>query len=317
MFLGSLAFCHSALVGAGYQVARCLPICSLYNYIATDICRNTVLVVKGRLMMARALLSCRELTSAWLALYAISRNHDLPRAALTGEILDRSIVDVQEMVGAAPYRTYEEPSSEANLKAANQLADFVLAPVGDVDAAEAFGVYNTSVFQFLQAEFLVTIASSARVSKMGDSEEKERMGFLEKADQKLAKLWNQLTGKDDDVVAWSAGLASATEKNTEAAPMQEPVQQLSEEESQLCIDVRLLRAQIAELRGDLARAVAEILHAMHFIRMLAASARELRRHPDMKAWMALRRRLVSCSSRRAASQQQRAMWRKAYRSARR
>merc|ERR1719272_1051822 len=103
MFLGSLAFCHSALVGSGYQVARCLPICSLYNYIATDICRNTALVVKGRLMMARALLSCRELTSTWLALFAISRNHDLPRTALTGDILDRSILDVHEMVGATPY----------------------------------------------------------------------------------------------------------------------------------------------------------------------------------------------------------------------
>merc|ERR1719502_2502781 len=98
-----------------------------------------------------------------------------------------------------------------------------------------------SVFQFIQAEFLVSICSYSRVSKTSDAketaEEKERLGLLDKADQRLAKLWNQLTGQDDDCVAWSAGLSSMKEKNTEAVAMVEPSRSLNEEESQLCVDI--------------------------------------------------------------------------------
>jgi len=292
-FLGSLAFFYNTFMVTGYQVARCVPICALYNYIATDICRNTMLAIKGRLMMARALLHCRELQSTWLILFSIAKCHDLPRSVFTSEYMDKLIVQVQERLGAEPYRNHEEPFTDVNKQAVNTLAEFAIAAVNGVDATEALGLYNVSLFQFLQIEFLVTVSSYGRVfSKLADPEEKDRKDWLDKADQRLTQLWSKLTGKDDDVVAWSTAHASSKEKGTEAVPMAEPTRRLSEEESQLCVDIRILRARISEFRGDLGRAVIEILYAMNFLQLLAQQDENSRKHPDMKTWMALRRHMV-------------------------
>jgi hypothetical protein len=292
-FLGALAFFYNTFMVTGYQIARCVPLCALYNYVATDICRNTQLAIKGRLMMARALLYCREMQSTWLILFSVAKCHDLPRSVFTCEYMDKLIVEVKERLGAEPFRNHEEPFTDVNKQAVNALAEFAIAAVNGHEATEALGLYNVSLFQFLQLEFLVTVSSYGRVfSKLADPEEKDRKDWLDKADQRLTTLWSKLTGKDDDVVAWSAGQAASKEKGAEAVPMVEPARQLSEEESQLCVDIRILRARIWELRGDLGRAVIEILYAMNFLQLLAQQDASSRKTPDMKTWMALRRQMV-------------------------
>ena len=47
--LTALNFFQNTLVVMDYQPARALPICAVYTYVATDICRNMTLSVKGRL----------------------------------------------------------------------------------------------------------------------------------------------------------------------------------------------------------------------------------------------------------------------------
>jgi len=316
-FLSLLAFFHNSLITADYQPARCLPICSLYTYIATDICRNVVLAVKGRLMMARALLRCRSLTAMWWTLYSVSQGHDLPKPLLAGEVLDGTIAEVQAMDAVVPYRTYEDPFSESNKKAVTVLSELVVTVEGGGDASEKYGDYNLHVFRYLQAEFLVCISSYPRVfAQIGDPEEKERLARLDKADGMLAKLWQDITGNEDDLLAWSTGLREArmnSQKKIESADggdageakpadlMATPTQALKEEQSELCVDIRLLRSSLWELRGDLGRALLEVNYAMHFMRLLAdkgpnkdciAAGLEARSHPDMKIWMMLRRRMV-------------------------
>lgn len=252
--------------------------------------------------MARALIKCKEFSAAWFAMHAVANNLDMPRSLLVSEVLDRMILEVQMTTETVPYRTHEAPFTEVNIKAANQLAEFAMAPLKEVEASEVFGKQNLYIFDFLKAEFLVSICSHGRVfSKLSDQEEKDRLAWLDKADASLAKLWSQITGFDDDLEAWSTALHSP---DAEPRKMQEPTQALTEEESCLCIDIRCLRSVIWELRGDLARAVSEVTYSMHFIRLLGSSAtaaaaggeddgaRAFRSHPDVKVWMMLRRRLV-------------------------
>lgn len=313
-FLGSLAFFQNALLIFGYQPARCLPFCSVYNYIATDRCRDKKLAIKGRLMMIRSLIKCRALTAAWQALRAIAQGHDLPRPLITGELLDRMNVEAQEAGTAKPFRTYEAPFAQANMQAVNLLTELTITTDGDASAAEAFGDHNLRVFNLLQAEFLVCICSYERVSaQIADPEEKERLAWLDKADVKLCKLWQDTTGNEDDSTAFASSMRNLqqehkasdvpVERSTRELPqVMCPTRVLSEEDSQTCVDIRLLRATILERRGDIQRAIVEVLYAMRFMQLLSslgaegqqdvAADNQLRGHPDAKIWMMLRRRMV-------------------------
>ena len=299
-FLSALSFFHSTLLAADYQPARCLPMCSLYNYIATDVCRSRQHSIAGRLMMARALLRCRSLTHAWLALHAVANDYDKPRALLAGDVLDRAIVEVPDTSGATPFNPYrvdQVPFTEENKKSIEQLQAFALGASGEA------GDHNGFMFQFLQAEFLLCVCSYARVfSKLSDPEEADRSAWLAKGEERLKALWKEVTGNDDDVEAWMAGGQPPAESGVVA-----PARELNEADSELCVDIRLLRAKSFELRGDLPRAVSEVLHGMHFLRLLATtgtrSAKDcgvggqgaegfLRTHAGMKTWALLRRRMV-------------------------
>jgi len=302
VFLGALAFFHDTLLVANYQLSRCLPVCSLYNYIATDICRNLSLVVKGRLLMAHALIKSQAFDSAWFVLYGISKSHDQPRSLLASEVMDRMIAEMPDVASGSPYtpyRTSEEPFSENNKQALNQLFEFSISP-GDQEARDAVGSHNLNSFQLLLMQFVISIGSSGRVfTKVGDVEEVERLGWLEKADGKLRELWKEVTGNEDDIEA----LASAdTAEGDQQLAM--PANALGEQESELCIEIRLLLAHAWEARGDLGRAVLEVLYAMRFVQVLATTnvktsqdcnmggSSYLRIHPGAKVWNALRRRMV-------------------------
>eukprot|EP00927_Polykrikos_kofoidii_P046298 TRINITY_DN40521_c0_g4_i1.p1 TRINITY_DN40521_c0_g4~~TRINITY_DN40521_c0_g4_i1.p1 ORF type:complete len:2318 (+),score=451.91 TRINITY_DN40521_c0_g4_i1:703-6954(+) len=312
-FLDALIFFHQAIHAAGCQLERCLPLCSLHVYVATDVCRSRVLAITGRLMMTRSLIACRSFASAWTACYSIVRRHDMPRALLVNEVLDALVVDAKDAASASPFLLHEEPFTDHNKDAVAKLIDFSIVPDGDSQAIEDVGRQNVRIFTLAQAEFLVAICSYGRVfTKVSDPEEECRRGWLEKAEGKLVELWKEVTGNDDDIEAWSIALTSGRQSPpgpnelAEAAPAI-PTSALSAEEGVLCIDIRLLRAQIWELRGDLGKGVREILYGMRFFQLLAAKETRsgtdcgvgaagadsrLRTHADVKTWMQLRRRLI-------------------------
>eukprot|EP00929_Paragymnodinium_shiwhaense_P031007 TRINITY_DN17469_c0_g2_i1.p1 TRINITY_DN17469_c0_g2~~TRINITY_DN17469_c0_g2_i1.p1 ORF type:complete len:3828 (-),score=1166.38 TRINITY_DN17469_c0_g2_i1:164-11647(-) len=313
-FMSSLSFFHNTLLAMGYQQAKSIPLCALHNYIATDVCRSPPFVLKGRLMMAHSLIRCRNFDAAWLTMYSVSKRHDMPRALLINELLDSNVEAAQDMAATKPYNVSEEPYTDANKEAVNQLADIVAVDEADPEAVEAFGLQNAQMFAFLQAEFLVTICSYGRVfAKVGDPEEECRKAWLDKAEAKILKLWKDITGNDDDVEAWGNALVTANQQaekspeTMEEAAVATPARDMTSEEGERCVELRLLRAWIWELRGDLGKAVREILYGMHFFLLLAAdgtttggdcgmgsngAASQLRLHTDAKIWMRLRRRMV-------------------------
>jgi len=308
-FLGALDFFQNTLLVADYQPARCLPVCTLYNYLATDVFRNMALAIKGRLMAAQALIRCCSLTEAWLALHAVSRGYDKPRGLMASEALDIAVAEAQEITAAQPFRCFEEPSSASNVQAINQLMELTLTPVGagaaDPEATTPSGTaaYNLRLFKHLKAEFLVTVCSYQRVfPKLNEPQEKDRTALLDKADALLVEIWKEITGNDDDREAWSTTSRTSRESGGEEPAFQEPVRPLSEEEGELCAEVRLMRAKVQEGKGDLGKAIQEVLYGMEFLRRLAtsgtkssqdcnlgtASSSRLRAHPGSKCWMRLR-----------------------------
>lgn len=308
-FLSALSFFQNTLVVMNYQPARALPICSLYTYVATDVCRNVALSIKGRLLMVQSLIRCRFFTEAWLALYAISQNHDQPRGLVEAEALDKAIVEAQEMSNATPFLQHEEPWSEANTQALKKLVDFALTPAaaGVEEGATASGTaaWNLWVFKKLKAEFLVTVCSYQRVfPKMNEPQEKERLVQLDKADVLLVEIWKEVTGKDDDREAWSTASRTFRESGGEEPVLPELARPLTEEEGELCAELRQQRAKIQEEKGDLGKAIQEVLYAMEFLRRFATtqSSKEcnfggrpdvyLRLHPGSKMWMRLRCAMV-------------------------
>jgi len=308
-FLQALSFFQKTLVVMDYQPVRALPMCSLYTYVATDICRNVALSIKGRLLMVQSLIRCRSLTEAWLGLYAISQNHDPPRGLVEAEALDKAVVEAQEMTNATPFQQHEEPWSEANLQAINKLLEFSLSPAstGVEEGATPSGTaaWNLWVFKQLKAEFLVTVCSYQRVfPRMNEPQEKERLVQLDKADALLVEIWKELTGKDDDREAWSVASRTFRESGGEEPSFPELARPLTEEEGDLCAELRLGRAKIQEGKGDLGKAIQEVLYGMEFLRRFAAtqSSKEcnfggrpdayLRVHPGSKVWMRLRCAMV-------------------------
>jgi len=293
-FLNALGFFLNTFMVMDYQPARCLPICALYNYIATDVCRNAALATKGRLLTVQALLRCRSFTEAWLALYSLSRGHDQPKGLVEAEALDTAVVEAQEMAAAEPFRQYEEPSSEANVKAINQLMEFTLP---EASGSEAFSQW---LFKYLKAEFLVTVCSYQRVfPKMNEPQEKDRLVLLDKADALLVDIWKEMTGNADDREAWSNSSRTFRETGGEEPTFQEPTRPLPEEEGELCAEVRLMRGKIQEGQGDLGKAIQEVLYGMEFLRRTArtvscqeckfgSGSSHLRPHPGSKCWMRLR-----------------------------
>eukprot|EP00931_Biecheleriopsis_adriatica_P060541 TRINITY_DN36370_c0_g1_i1.p1 TRINITY_DN36370_c0_g1~~TRINITY_DN36370_c0_g1_i1.p1 ORF type:complete len:3594 (+),score=919.56 TRINITY_DN36370_c0_g1_i1:56-10837(+) len=307
-FLGAFDFFQNTLIAMDYQPARCLPMCALHNYITTDVCRNLALAVKGRLVAAKSLIRCRSLSDAWLALWSIAKVQDKPRAMLTRELLDNLVVEAQDMTATAPFRCNEEPYSEANMQAVKELLDFALpaAGAGCGEGEEALttsgtGALNLWTFKFLKADFVITVCSYERVfPKLNEPEEKERIAWLDKADALLVEIWKDVTGNDDDREAWSSA-------SKEAQEMKQPARPLTVEEGELCTEVRLLRAKVQECKGDLAKAIQEVLYGMNFLQLLAASGgvkrgeecnfgsshhTQLRTHPGFKSWTRLRRYMV-------------------------
>jgi len=308
-FLGALQFFIQAMLTTGYTPARCVSLCALYTYIAGDVCRHQRLAIQGRLLMARSLIRCRSLASAWWTLYSVSKGHSYLSPMLTGGKLELSLAEASSFAGLPTFQVHEEPTSEANVKAVNTLAELELLPDGGV------GEHNVLLFCFMQVEYLLCVCSYVKVtSKPADPEEKQRLAWLDKVATLLAKLWKELTGNDDDVETWAAsvaqkeaekhktsGGANSTMLEASAAletPMMSPVRALTKEEADLSIELRLAKAKAHELRGDLAKAVVEVLYGMRFIRLLAdgdtalASQSKQRIHPDVKVWMMLRRRMV-------------------------
>jgi hypothetical protein len=295
-FFGSLAFFHKTLVATDYQPERCLPLCSMFNYVATDVCRNSKVAMGARLFMASALIRCRSFAAAWMGLYAASKMHGMPRALVASECLDTIVVDAQDLSGVTPFSNSEEPFSERNKQAVNQLADFQLFSEGSELASKS------GDFAFLQAEFLVSVCSYGRVfSKCDEAEEVCRAAWLDKAESKLSTLWTSLTGNDDK------GGGSAVDDSL----VTPPTQTLSPLAVEQCVQIRLLRSRIWELRGDLGQAVREVFYGMRFfdivggasdaetdetnVQKLAAGSStdcELWTHAETVTWMLLRRRMV-------------------------
>eukprot|EP00930_Biecheleria_cincta_P076561 TRINITY_DN6376_c0_g4_i1.p1 TRINITY_DN6376_c0_g4~~TRINITY_DN6376_c0_g4_i1.p1 ORF type:complete len:3084 (-),score=609.55 TRINITY_DN6376_c0_g4_i1:253-8580(-) len=315
-FLGAIAFFQNTLTALDYQPARCLPLCALHNYVATDVCRNLALTIRGRLMAVRSLVKCRLLTDAWLALFSIAKGHDKPRSMLSSEVIDKSILDARELSTTSPFRCLEEATSEANIQAVSQLLDFVLTPggagCGDGEEAvttQGMGAANVWMYKCLKAEFLITVSSYERVyPKLNEPEEKERLGWLDKADAILSEIWKEVTGSDANCEAWSTASRTALETGSEAPALPKLARPLTDEEGELCTEVRLLKGKIQELKGDLGKAIQEVLYGMNFLKQLAASSvkpgqdcnfggpgasMELRAHPGSKSWMSLRRYMVS------------------------
>lgn len=315
-FLGAIAFFQNTLTALDYQPARCLPLCSVHNYVATDVCRNLALSIKGRLMAVKALIKCRLLTDAWLAVFSIAKGHDKPRSLLSNEVIDKSILDAQELSATAPFRCQEEPTSEANIQAVVQLHDFVLSPAGagcgegeEAVTTRGMGALNLWTFKCLKAEFLITVSSYERVyPKLNEPEEKERLGWLDKADAILSEVWKEVTGTDASCEAWSTASRTALETGGEAPALPDLARLLTDEEGELCAEVRLLKGKIQELKGDLGKAIQEVLYGMYFLQQLASSgvkpgqdcnfggpgaSMQLRSHPGSKSWMRLRRYMVS------------------------
>ncbi|CAJ1443325.1 unnamed protein product [Effrenium voratum] len=247
-----------------------------------------------QLLTVQALLRCRSFTEAWLALYSLSRGHDQPKGLVEAEALDTAVVEAQEMAAAEPFRQYEEPSSEANVKAINQLMEFTLP---EASGSEAFSQW---LFKYLKAEFLVTVCSYQRVfPKMNEPQEKDRLVLLDKADALLVDIWKEMTGNADDREAWSNSSRTFRETGGEEPTFQEPTRPLPEEEGELCAEVRLMRGKIQEGQGDLGKAIQEVLYGMEFLRRTArtvscqeckfgSGSSHLRPHPGSKCWMRLR-----------------------------
>ncbi|CAE7632541.1 Mpped1 [Symbiodinium pilosum] len=313
-FLGALSFFQNTLLVTEYQPARCLPVCMLYDYVATDVCRNLTLAIKGRLMAAHSLIRCRSLTEAWLALYAVSRGYDKPRGLMATEALDVAVTEALEITAAQPFRCSEEPASAANVQAVNQLMELTLTGAGagavDAEAAPVTGTaaYNLRFFKYLKAEFLIAVCSYQRVfPKLNEPQEKDRLALLDKADALLVEIWKEVTGNDDDREAWSTASRASRESGAEEPAFQDPVRTLTEEEGELCAEVRLMRAKVQEGKGDLGKAIQEVLYGMEFLRRLAvtgtkssqdcnlgaASSSRLRVHPGSKCWMRLRCYMVN------------------------
>lgn len=335
-FLDTLSFFYNTLHMADYQTARCIPMCSLYSYVAADVCRNRTFTIRGGLMTARCLIKTQQLTSAWLSLHAVARGYGAPSeppSLLGGEVLDQLLVEVQEAQGHTPFRCDEPPFSEVNKQAVGQLIALAFTAENVADMPDArLARHNSLVYRFAQLEFIVCACTNGRVfSKVNDQEETDRKMWLVDAETKLRDLWKDVTGNADDLDTWSAALHSlqqehlcnskATENAVEVesnggskekdqgsdAPMLDPASPLTQEESDLCVDARMLLSRVAELRGDLERAILEVMYAMHFVRLLASTGvrtgtdcsigaggkdLKLRTHPGMKSWMALRRRIV-------------------------
>ncbi|CAE7214873.1 obg [Symbiodinium natans] len=310
-FLGALGFFQNTLLVTDYQPSRCLPICMLYNYVATDVCRNLALAVKGRLMAVHSLIRCCSLTEAWLALHSVSRGYDKPRGLMASEALDIAVAEAQEITAAQPFRCFEEPASASNVQAINQLMELTLTPQGaGAMESEATGAaaYNLRFFKHLKAEFLIAVCSYQRVfPKLNEPQEKDRVALLDKADALLVEIWKEITGNDDDREAWSTASRTSRESGAEEPTLQEPSRPLSEEEGELCAEVRLMRAKVQEGKGDLGKAIQEVLYGMEFLRRLAvagtkasqdcnlgaASSSRLRAHPGSKCWMRLRSYMVN------------------------
>eukprot|EP00928_Gymnodinium_smaydae_P013443 TRINITY_DN14900_c0_g2_i2.p1 TRINITY_DN14900_c0_g2~~TRINITY_DN14900_c0_g2_i2.p1 ORF type:complete len:3483 (-),score=804.97 TRINITY_DN14900_c0_g2_i2:72-9770(-) len=307
-FCSALSFFHKTLAALEYQPERCLPICSLFNHVATGVCRSRRLATRSRLLAAQALVRCRSFGSAWRVLFALSRNHDMPRPLLANETLDALVVDSRDAADTAPFADSEEPYSEGNMQAVNTFADFILVPEDDAQASVAIGFRNGVTFSMIQAEFLVTLCSYGRLAlKLDDPESVCRKGWLDKAESKLQKIWKEVTGNEDDIDAWEATSPADSGAGAAAASVTPPARALAEEDRELVVQTRLLRAWIWELRGDLGRAIKEILHGMRFMqqevstsgasRIIAEGAdnseeSELWSHSSATSWMLLRQRMV-------------------------
>jgi hypothetical protein len=296
-FFGSLAFFHKTLLATEYQQERCLPLCSMFNYVATDVCRNSAVAMDARLFMASALIRCRSLTAAWLALHAASKLHGMPRALGTSQCLDSIVADAQDLADVTPFSVSEEPFSEQNKLVVNKLIDFQPFAEGSELASKS------GDFIFLQAEFLVTVCSYGRVySKCDEPEELCRTQWLDKAEAKLNELWTKLTGNDDKGGGSAVDESLVTLPTTSLTPL--AIEQ--------CVQIRLLLSRIWELRGDLGQAVRQVFYGMRFFELVggpsneepdennvqklaagSANDYELWTHAETVTWMLLRRRMVN------------------------